>query len=177
MGKQQQCKVQVASSATKITAMSQRITDLNTKQQEQFTELRQSSTGAGHIAFNCYRNTSFSGSISYSECDVNKSDGAMDKNTGRFKAKKRGLYRFTFNAMVAYGKKAFAYIRKDISGDPTKYLHAMSQYNSVNEYGHMGGNVITELEVGQEVYAFSSYNLYSDVHRYITFEGFFLAPL
>merc|ERR1711936_533586 len=46
---------------------------------------------AGSIAFNCYQT---SGVMTYTACDVDTTEGGMDPNSGKFTAKKSGLYRF-----------------------------------------------------------------------------------
>merc|ERR1719369_592967 len=85
-------KEQLATAATSITQLKAK-TDLLDSQmiQQPFT---------GKIAFNCHRSSSLDVSsttvVTYQGCDVDTTNGAFDKNTGKFKAKMSGTYWFHF---------------------------------------------------------------------------------
>merc|ERR1711862_478049 len=132
---------------------------------------------AGHIAFNCYRTSSLSGSniVNYQGCDVDTTEGAMDKDTGKFKAKKSGLYRIHFHAYINTGKSAYL----DIMKGSTR-IARMGEGQRSDTYGTVSNSVIVRMEENEEVYVDlfnSSYEIYSNGNKWIVFEGFFLAPL
>ena len=97
----------------------------------------------------------------------------MDRTTGKFTAKKRGLYRFHFHTMVYENKNAFVYIKK---GSTT--LCTMGDYgNKGSTYSTMSNSVITEMDVGEQVYApLDSGTIHTNSNKFIVFEGFFLGP-
>ena len=104
---------------------------------------------------------------------MDNTDGAIDKNTGLFTAKKRGLYRFHFHARATSGTNAYLRIMKGSTILTTMCDKGESQTS-------MSGSVITRLEVGEEVHLkmlHSQDMIYSDATKYTVFEGFFLAPL
>ena len=99
----------------------------------------------------------------------------MDKDTGKFKAKKSGLYRIHFHGHIIGGRRAVL----DIMKGSTR-IARMGGKQSSGTYGMMGSSVIIRMEENEEVYVdneSSSYNIYSNSDKYIVFEGFFLAPL
>ena len=122
--------------------------------------------------FNC----SLSGNavVNYQVCDVDTTDGAFDKDTGKFKAKKSGYYQFHFHAWVESGKSAWPSIMKG-----STRIARMGQQQSSGKYGSVGTSVIIRMEENEEVYVQldSGSEIYSDGQKWIVFEGFFLAPL
>ena len=114
--------------------------------------------------------------VDYQGCNVDHTEGSMDRTTGKFTAKKRGLYRFHFHTMVHSNKNAYVSIKKGLT-----VLCTMGDYgNKDSTESTMSNSVITEMEVGEQVYVdlpSSGHDIYSSSNKYIVFEGFFLGPL
>ena len=103
---------------------------------------------------------------------MDKTEGAMEKNNGSFKAKRRGIYRFHFQARVLAGKSVWLDIKKGsaiLTRTGQAYLGGPSGISA---------SVSTQLEVGEEVHV-QLYNdaIFSGVEKWIIFEGFLLAPM
>ena len=78
--------------------------------------------------------------------------------------------------MVHSNKNAYVSIKKG-----STVLCTMGDYgNKDSTESTMSNSVITEMEVGEQVYVHldsRSYNIRSDSNKYTVFEGFFLGPL
>jgi len=176
------------------TKGNEQLEDLTTKQRElqrvanaHLGEIKEKIEQAGtqpsteSIVFSCYRTTVFAPTsnsglpipVPYSGCDVDTTDGAMDIGTGKFKAKKAGIYRLHFHASIESNAKAYAYIKKG-STTLTLFGQDKAQY-----YRSISGSVTTSLQAGEEVYVMIDGGniLYSSREKYIVFEGFLLTSL
>lgn len=152
---------------------SDQITDLGTK-----VDLNGAKTSTGEIAFDCYRTTNHdSGVVTYNGCSVDTTGGAMDPNTGKFKAKRAGLYQVHFTGEAYPGKGGCIKIMKGST--------ELSRIYSSKTDHHRGLSIsrITQLQLGDDVSAqncgsgYNALRLYADGNHQTIFKGFFLAPL
>ena len=115
--------------------------------------------------------------ISYHGCDVDTTNGAMDKDTGIFKAKKRGIYSFYFQTHVLAGKFAYVTMKKG----STALTLAGANHRKMKKTGNtFSASVLVQLERGDEVKVhlhFAGYNIYSDSYKWTIFSGFLLASM
>ena len=113
--------------------------------------------------------------VNYHGCDLDTTAGGINKTTGAFTAKKKGIYRFNFQAHVFSGQNACVDIMKGSQG-----LARMCNNNmSSDSYNTMSNSVITAMEVGEQVHVYliaGGNIMYSTPDKFIMFEGFFLAP-
>jgi len=169
---------------TALTNQLEPLKELKTKGEQQFTELQQkldskearTETSTGKIAFNCYRTSIFeSGIVTYNGCHFDYSEGAMNYNTGKFQAKKAGLYKFHFVGEVYPGKSGCI----DIMNASTRVSRLYST-GFAGKHRNLSGSVIAKMNAGDELYAQacdSGYKLYAATTHPLIFGGFFLAPL
>ena len=115
--------------------------------------------------------------VDYQGCDVDTTEGGINATTGAFTAKKKGIYRFHFQARVNYRQTGYVDIMKGSAP-----LARMGNVNTNSQSSNtMSCGVVTTMEVGEQVHVQliqDSYsNIYSDAAKFIVFEGFLLAPL
>ena len=113
--------------------------------------------------------------VNYQGCDLDTTDGAMDQNTGKFTAKKSGVYYFHFQTHVQGGNHAFV----DIMKGSTR-LARVGNYQLVHSSGTMTTSSVAGLEESEEVHVNlfgTNCNIHSNPNKYTVFKGFFLAPL
>ena len=111
--------------------------------------------------------------MTYDACDVETTNGAMDKTTGRFTAKIAGLYQFHFLGRVYGNASGHIWMMK---GSTEIAMFGLNQHDS---YYSFSGSVITQLDVGQQLYAKAQggAKFYGSSSRPIIFQGFLLAEL
>ena len=112
--------------------------------------------------------------VTYEACDVDTTNGAMDKSTGIFTAKRAGIYQFQFIARVLAGHYGHIWIVKG-----SENIALFGQEKDEHHRG-ISGSVITRLDLGQQLYANAQKGAKFDKSwsdRRIIFQGFLLAEL
>ena len=112
--------------------------------------------------------------MTYNGCNLDKTNGAMNKRTGKFRAKTAGLYRFSFQSYVLPGRKGTASFVKGSTD-----LAVIEKVNGPTGQGTFGGSIIVQLAAGQEFYVENLIvgGLYSNSFKHTVFEGYLLAAL
>jgi len=128
---------------------------------------------AGSIAFNCYQNSSrTAGVMTYTACDVDTTEGGMDPNSGKFTAKKSGLYRFYIQGDIEPQHMGQLWMKKG----STTITFAQNRKGSWPHWRPVNAAVMTKMETGEQVFVEVHGEFFSNSDRHTLFQGYFLAP-